>query len=68
MVQRTLTAAIVKYLKPGKVIILRGPRRVGKTVLAQLIASQNNDVLLFNGEDVATHELFQRRSESLSRK
>jgi predicted AAA+ superfamily ATPase len=35
---------------------------VGKTVLAQVIASQNKDVLLFNGEDIATHELFERRS------
>jgi predicted AAA+ superfamily ATPase len=62
MIERTITTTILKYLTPGKVIILGGPRRVGKTVLAQFIAGQNTDVLLLNGEDIATHELLERRS------
>ncbi|MEX1240471.1 MAG: ATP-binding protein [Cyclobacteriaceae bacterium] len=62
MIERVLTATIIRYLLPGKVIILRGPRRVGKTVLAEFIASQSQGVLLFNGEDIATHELLERRS------
>ena len=62
MIERVLTPAIARYLVPGKVIILRGPRRVGKTVLAEFIATHNRGVLLFNGEDIATHELLERRS------
>ena len=62
MIPRSLLDPIIKYLTPGKVIILKGPRRVGKTVLAQAIAEKNTDVLLLNGEDITTHELLQRRS------
>jgi len=40
-----------------------GPRRVVKTVLISKILSESTEpYLLLNGEDVATRELFERRS------
>jgi predicted AAA+ superfamily ATPase len=50
-------------LVPNKVVVLLGPRRVGKTVLINQILEQTTDpYLLLNGEDISTRELFTRRS------
>lgn len=60
---RTILPVIKNTLQPGKVIVLIGPRRVGKTVLIkQLLADVSEPFLLFNGEDIATREFFKRRS------
>ena len=62
-VNRTLTPLLRESLIPGKVVVLLGPRRVGKTVLIhQILASIKEPYLLFNGEDISTRELFSRRS------
>lgn len=54
---------IKAYLRPNKVVVILGPRRVGKTVLISKILSESTEpYLLLNGEDVATRELFERRS------
>ncbi len=60
---RTIKPLIKESLLPNKVVVLLGPRRVGKTVLiSQLLAETTEPYLLLNGEDVATLELFKRRS------
>ncbi len=60
---RVLEEKIIKKLTPNKVVVLLGARRVGKTVLIkQILKKVNEPYLLFNGEDINTVELFQRRS------
>jgi predicted AAA+ superfamily ATPase len=54
---------ILNKLKPKKVCVLLGPRRVGKTELIKKIASQSKEpVLFFNGDDIRTHLLLEERS------
>lgn len=60
---RIIEKQIVNNLKPNKVIVILGARRIGKTVLLnQLMGKINEPYLLLNGEDYATHELLERRS------
>jgi predicted AAA+ superfamily ATPase len=62
-INRFAEAQIQAYLRPNKVVVILGPRRVGKTVLINKILSESTEpYLLLNGEDVATRELFERRS------
>jgi predicted AAA+ superfamily ATPase len=62
-IPRFVESQIKRYLKPNKVVVLLGPRRVGKTVLLRKITSESSEpYILLNGEDVATRELFERRS------
>ncbi len=60
---RWVKSNIVKSLAPGKVMILLGPRRVGKTVLLREIREEigTRDMLL-NGEDQDVHCLLSNRS------
>jgi len=61
---RAIQEQVERYLKPNKVVVLLGPRRVGKTFLIQKILSKTKEpYVLLNGEDVATRELFARRSQ-----
>lgn len=60
---RELEISLKEKLNKGKVLILLGQRRVGKTVLLNKLLNQTNEkVLLFNGEDISVHELLSRRS------
>ncbi|MFK7926385.1 MAG: ATP-binding protein [Bacteroidia bacterium] len=60
---RTIKPFINESLIPNKVVVLLGPRRVGKTVLInQVLDEITEPYLLLNGEDIATRELFARRS------
>ena len=60
---RVIKPSLLDCLVPGKVVVLLGPRRVGKTVLInQLLQDNTEPYLLLNGEDLATRELFVRRS------
>jgi predicted AAA+ superfamily ATPase len=54
----------LKELFPaGKVIVLTGPRRVGKTtVLKNLVEQSGKNHMFLNGEDLSTSELFKRRT------
>ena len=50
-------------VKPGKVIVILGARRVGKTFLIkQYLEKVGEPYILWNGEDFAVHELLRRRS------
>lgn len=62
-IDRTIKKNLQKKLQPGKVIILIGARRVGKTVLLQEVVKEwERDFILWNGEDYSVHELLARRS------
>lgn len=62
-IPRFVEPQVKRYLKPNKIVVLLGPRRVGKTVLLRKITSESSEpYVLLNGEDVATRELFERRS------
>lgn len=51
------------YLEPNKVLIIYGPRRVGKTVLLKSFLSQTTlRYRLDNGDDLAIQELFSSQS------
>lgn len=63
LIKRVLTDKILTAIRPGKVIVLLGARRVGKTVLLKFLSEKFNvPFLMFNGEDFATHDLLNRRS------
>lgn len=63
LIDREIEQEILQNLIPQKVLVLLGPRRVGKTVLIKkLIESLNEPYLLLNGEDFSTLEILSRRS------
>ena len=51
-----------KLVTPGKVIVIYGPRRVGKTTLLEKYLEDQTDYLYMTGEDL----LFQRSFPSQS--
>ena len=52
-IKRALEERIIKALKPNKVLILLGARRIGKTVLLkEIIKKINEPYLLLNGEEI----------------
>ena len=54
---------IKSKLTPGKIIVLLGARRVGKTFLIkEYLKTVDEKYILWNGEDFAVHELLNRRS------
>lgn len=60
---RDLSKNILKKLRPNKVVIIFGARRVGKTVLVKEILEQINEpVLMLNGEDINVHDKLAIRS------
>src|SRR3989338_875101 len=70
MIDKTDTFEIVRYiendiiqhLQPNKVIVIYGPRRVGKTTLVHKLAKQMSDpVLWLNGENLDTQEWLSSR-------
>ncbi len=61
--QRIIYQRIKKQLQSNKVILIIGPRRVGKTVLLnELTQASNMEYLLLNGEDMDTVALLEHRS------
>jgi predicted AAA+ superfamily ATPase len=65
MIKRLLEDKIFNRLDPNKVMLLFGPRRVGKTVLLrQIIDRFDGEYLLLNGEDVDSLMLLEPKSIS----
>ncbi len=63
LIKRVIQGQVLKSLVPNKVIVLLGPRRVGKTVLVnQLIKQIKEPHILLSGEDFTTLSLLERRS------
>ncbi len=49
-----------KYLDKGKILVIFGPRRVGKTnLLNNFLKSYNLKYKLFIGDDIRTKEIFE---------
>lgn len=62
-IERLIRNKIISNFKSGKVTLIVGARRVGKTyLLEQIIKTANEEHLLLNGEDIAVHDLLKRRS------
>ena len=60
---RTIKDEILKFLRPNKVVVLLGPRRVGKTVLInQLLMDIDEPYLLLHGEDQDVKSQLEYRS------
>ena len=54
-INQALLQEIEAALQPNKVVVLYGPRRVGKTTLLQHLLKQHPDCLYVEGEDVDVH-------------
>jgi predicted AAA+ superfamily ATPase len=60
---RDLSDNILKKLKPNKMVLVFGARRVGKTLLVkEILAKVNEPVLILNGEDINVHDKLANRS------
>jgi len=63
MIKRQLEQQIIDRMQPGKVMLLFGARRVGKTVLIREICKKfEGNYLFLNGEDHDTHLLLERKT------
>ncbi|MEL6668801.1 MAG: ATP-binding protein, partial [Bacteroidota bacterium] len=61
--KRTIEDSVWDALMPNKVVVLLGPRRVGKTTLLQQIISRLEEpYLLLSGEDQVNLDVLKRRS------
>lgn len=62
-IKRTLQDKISERIEPGKVVIIYGARRVGKTILMKEIVNNfNGKIMLLNGEDFDVQTLLANRS------
>ncbi len=62
-INRVIKKKIKRKLNSGKVLLITGARRVGKTILIQEITKELSlPSLVLNGEDLNTHELLSYRS------
>ena len=62
-IERAYQSMINKKLKPNKVLVLLGARRVGKTQLVnEIIKNSSEKVLALNGDDMETHNLLAMQS------
>lgn len=52
-----------QLIKPGKVMVIYGPRRVGKTtLLKKYLEKENNSVLFVNGDDIIVRQYLESQS------
>ena len=62
-IKRTLQSRITERLAPGKVVLIFGARRVGKTVLLrEIVAAHHGKTMLLNGEDHDMLALLENRT------
>lgn len=63
IIPRKASKLLKNKVQPGKVVILLGARRVGKTfLLNQYLEGVKEKYIFWNGEDFAVHDLLKRRS------
>jgi uncharacterized protein len=63
MINRALFNIVIDSIAPGKVVVVLGARRTGKTVLLKKISEEVKEPFLFlNGEDLNTTVLMARRT------
>jgi hypothetical protein len=66
MISRFLEKPIIKALKPGKVVVLLGARRTGKTVLmSQICQKIKGKVLMVQGDNLDVAEILSSQRVSL---
>lgn len=65
MIARIGEGTITNILKRGKVVTLIGPRQVGKSTLASLIAGTSNNVLELNGDNNDVQSMFEDINETM---
>ncbi len=64
-IERIIRQRIESRLKPNKVVLIFGARRVGKTtLLGQIINNYSGKVMVLNGEDNDAIALMHERSTS----
>lgn len=64
-ISRIIEEKILNQLAAGKVIIVFGPRRVGKTLLlSHILKSISEEYILLNGEDIEHAALLEKRSKA----
>lgn len=63
MIERKLENRINQYWDKGKVIIVLGPRQVGKTTLLERICKENGSYLFLNGDDIEVRSLLENAGE-----
>ncbi len=63
MITRQLEALIQNRWDSGKVIIVLGPRQVGKTTLLEHICKQNGEYTFMNGDDIDTQNRLEINNE-----
>lgn len=52
MIQRTITEPILNHIGKGKIVLIFGPRQVGKTTLArQILKKRQTDFVWLNGDE-----------------
>jgi len=65
-IPRKQTENILVWLQPGKVTVLYGARRVGKTTLIAKLANEmkttGQDILFINGDDIVAREYLESQS------
>lgn len=63
LIKRQIEDRVISYLRPNKVVVLLGPRRVGKTVLLQQVLERISEpYLLLHGEDEDVRRQLEYRS------
>jgi len=62
MITRLLAETIVDELKTGKVLIIYGPRQVGKTTLLKMIFHDKKEVTWINGDNIDERSLLETQS------
>ena len=63
MIQREIIKSIQSELRPQKVMLIYGARRVGKTILVEQLASEfKGKVSILNGEDMTTQTILAERT------
>ncbi len=62
MVKRIIEKNIIERFFKGKVILIFGPRQVGKTTLLKSITVSKNNVQWYNADEIEVQELFAQAS------
>ena len=67
-IQRIVKKDIIKHLQPNKVIVIYGPRQVGKTTLVNdLLLDIREDALFVSGEDKTIQPWLSSQSDTILR-